>query len=195
MRNLEEDRKDNLETDRQETDHPETDAPANGGGAGTEALSADPEALREMLEQEREELAECRGRVLRLQADFDNFRRRTRDEKEKWFRLAAGDVVHALLPVLDNFDRALATTGGNLENFAAGVRMIHQQLEEVLAAQGLEAMTTEGAEFDPECHDCVERVESAETPDNLVVGEIQRGYYFKGKVLRPALVRVNKHAE
>lgn len=176
-------------------DSPETDTPDDGAGAETETLPSDPEALRELLREEREQLAECRGRVLRLQADFENFRRRTREEKELWFRQAAEDVVHALLPVLDNFDRALSAPGGDLDNFTAGVRMIHQQLEGVLAEQGLEAMASAGVDFDPECHDCVERVENSETPDNVVVGEIQRGYYFKGKVLRPALVRVNKHAE
>lgn len=190
-----------IEQEKDLKDMPEPDVPDSGveaeaeNGPEAETLPSDPDALREMLAKEQEQLDECRGRLLRLHADFDNFRRRTRKEKEEWFRQASEDVVSALLPVLDNFDRALSAPGSDLNSFVAGVRMIYRQLEDVLAEQGLESMTSEGTNFDPECHDCVERVEDSEKPDNIVVEELRRGYYYKGKVLRPAMVRVNKHAE
>ncbi|MDA8096635.1 MAG: nucleotide exchange factor GrpE [Desulforudis sp.] len=166
----------------------ETENPSNQ----PEPLVEDEPTLREMLAREQEQLEECRGRLVRLQADFDNFRRRTRQEKEQWFRQASEDLVNALLPVLDNFERAIKAPGGDLQNFTTGVQMIRRQLDEVLAEHGLEPMVSEGADFDPECHECVERVTAPDQSDNAVVEELRRGYYYRGKVLRPAMVRVNQ---
>jgi|Deesub1362A_J573_1020465.scaffolds.fasta_scaffold00069_66 molecular chaperone GrpE len=132
--------------------------------------------------------------LLRLRADFENFRRRTRQEREEWFRQAAEEIVAAMLPVLDNFERALAKPGDSLEDFLTGIRMIHRQLGEILAQQGLERIPGTGEEFDPNLHEAVARVESGEVPENTIIEELRPGYYFKGKVIRPALVKVAKPA-
>ncbi len=146
------------------------------------------------LAQETEKAADCRERLLRLQADFENYRRRTRQEREGWHRQAAEEVVSAILPVLDNFERALEHPGDRLEDFLAGVRMIYRQLDEILAEQGLERIPGAGGEFDPRMHEAVGRVETAEVQENTVLEELRPGYYFKGKVLRPAMVKVAKRA-
>lgn len=166
------------------------DSPSEQAGTG---LPDDVPTLKEMPAKEQQLQDEYRGRLVRLQADFDNFRRRTRQEKEQWFRQASEDLVNSLLPVLDNFERALKAPGGDLQNFTIGVQMIQRQLDEVLAEHGLEAIISEGVDFDPECHEAVERVAVPDRSDNAVVEELRRGYYYKGKVLRPAMVRVNQN--
>lgn len=135
---------------------------------------------------------EYQQQLLRLQADFDNFRRRTRQERDEWFRQAAEDVVAAVLPVLDNFERALEKPGDRLEDFLAGVRMIQRQLEGILAEQGLERVPGTGEAFDPNIHEAVARVETGEAPENTIIEELRPGYYFKGRIIRPAMVKVAK---
>ncbi len=157
--------------------------PENGNG-GLEARVAEEASMA----------ADCRERLLRLQADFENYRRRTRQEREGWYRQAAEEVVFSIMPVLDNFERALEHPGDRLEDFLAGVRMIHRQLDEILAGQGLERVPGAGAEFDPRLHEAVGRVETADVPENTVLEELRPGYYFKGKVMRPAMVKVAKRA-
>jgi molecular chaperone GrpE len=161
--------------------------------------AADPETeqqkLADELAEEKARAQACRQQLLRLRADFENFRRRTHQEREEWFRQAAEDVVRALLPVLDNFERALAQPGERLEDFLTGIRMIHRQLEEILVQQGLERIPGAGKEFDPHIHEAVARTETGEVPENTVVEELRAGYYFKGKVLRPAMVKVAKAAK
>lgn len=147
----------------------------------------------ETLENEEKARAEeYYQRMLRLQADLDNFRRRTRQEKEDWFRMAAEEFAQALLPVLDNFDLALANPGNDLEQFLTGVRMIRGQLHETLGNQGLEPLTSVGEPFDPTRHEAVSQVTGSGQPEDTVVDEIRKGYLFKGRVLRPAMVRVAK---
>ncbi|MEW6540479.1 MAG: nucleotide exchange factor GrpE [Bacillota bacterium] len=150
--------------------------------------------LEARLAEEASMAADCRERLLRLQADFENYRRRTRQEREGWYRQAAEEVVSAILPVLDNFERALEHPGDRLEDFLAGVRMIYRQLDEILAEQGLERLPGAGEEFDPRKHEAVDHVETADVPENTVLEELRPGYYFKGKVMRPAMVKVAKRA-
>ncbi|MDI6710006.1 MAG: nucleotide exchange factor GrpE [Bacillota bacterium] len=141
---------------------------------------------------EKARAEEYHQRMLRLQADFENFRRRTRQEKEEWFRLAAEEFAQALLPILDNFDLAMASPGADLEQFLTGMRMIRRQLMETLNAQGLEPLTSVGQVFDPARHEAVGQVTGTEHPDDTVVEELRRGYLFRGRILRPAMVRVAK---
>ncbi|MEW6458085.1 MAG: nucleotide exchange factor GrpE [Bacillota bacterium] len=165
------------------TEVKEPESPEDGNG--------DMEAR---LAEEAEKAADCRERLLRLQADFENYRRRTRQEREGWYRQAAEEVVSAILPVLDNFERALEHPGDRLDDFLAGVRMIYRQLDEILAEQGLERVPGVGEEFDPRMHEAVDRVETTEVPENTVLEELRPGYYFKGKLMRPAMVKVAKRA-
>lgn len=144
--------------------------------------------------QRLQELAEeYQGRALRAQADFDNFRRRTLKEKEELAQYATSKLVTELLPVMDNFERALVTTPANpeFEAFTKGVNMIFRQLEGVLKAEGLKAMETVGQPFNPEYHQAIMQVESEEFEEGIVTEEIQKGYLLKDKVLRPAMVKVS----
>lgn len=164
--------------------------PNRDGTPGDDDHETQKENQEEQAAQEQARAEEYYRQLLRLQADFDNFRRRTRQEREEWFRQAAEGVVAELLPVLDNFERALGHPGDRLDDFLAGVRMIHRQLEDILAGQGLERIPGMGREFDPNIHEAVARVATEESAENTVVEELRPGYYFKGKVLRPAMVKV-----
>ncbi|MNB68325.1 heat shock protein GrpE [compost metagenome] len=141
-----------------------------------------------------QELAdEYQARVLRVQADYDNFRRRTLKEKEDLAQYATSKLVTELLPVLDNFERALATAPGGEEGdaFTKGVNMIFRQLEGALKSEGLTPMETVGQPFNPEFHQAIMQVESDEHEEGIVTEEVQKGYMLKSKVLRPAMVKVS----
>ncbi|MDQ1473200.1 MAG: molecular chaperone GrpE [Bryobacterales bacterium] len=141
---------------------------------------------RDQLKAERDELKEL---LLRRQAEFDNFRKRTERERSEYLQFASMEAVRDLLPVLDDFDRALKAESGHVE-YAKGVEMIYTRMYEALKKLGLEPIETAGAQFDPHLHQAIERVETSDAPDNTVLGEFQRGYHFKGKMLRPSMVRV-----
>ncbi|MGG3282892.1 nucleotide exchange factor GrpE [Paenibacillus solani] len=145
------------------------------------------------LEKLQAEVQEHQQRVLRVQADFDNFRRRTQKEKEELGKYASSKLITELLPVIDNFERALQASEENpeFESFSKGVSMIFRQLESVLAAEGLSAMKSVGESFNPEYHQAIMQVESEEYEEGIVVEEVQKGYMLKDKVLRPAMVKVS----
>jgi len=134
-----------------------------------------------------------RERLLRLQADFENFKKRIDREKEDYHRLATASLLVKLLPVIDNFDRALAATPRS-EGEAAihrGVTLIHRQLMEELKREGLVPMESVGEPFDPSHHEAIATDSSSGLPPNTVVEELQRGYFFRDRLLRPAAVRVS----
>ena len=132
------------------------------------------------------------GQLQRLQADFDNFRKRTQKEKLDLIKYASERLVVELLPVLDNFDRAVSAAKDNPDfaSFSQGVEMILRQMQTALSKEGLKAMDAVGQPFDPNLHEAVLRVDSEEHPENTVVEELQKGYYLKEKVLRPCMVKV-----
>lgn len=150
------------------------------------APGADARRLQELADEHQ-------ARALRVQADFDNFRRRTQKEKEDLAQYATSKLVAELLPVLDNFERALLTTPVNpeFEAFSKGVNMIFRQLEGVLKAEGLTALETVGQPFNPEYHQAIMQVESEEYEEGFVTEEVQKGYLLKDKILRPAMVKVS----
>ena len=162
---------------------------AKGDAAETQAGEApeDADALREKYEAE---LAEKENRYLRLQADFENFRRRTRQEKEELAAVVTQNLLKDLLPFLDNFERALAAESGDAESLRAGVEMMYKQLVEALKKEGLETIETKDKPFDPNFHQAVMRVEDAEKEDGTIVAELQKGYMVKGRVIRPSMVQV-----
>jgi molecular chaperone GrpE len=131
--------------------------------------------------------------LLRLQADFDNYRKRSQKEKTELIKYASERIVADLLPVLDNFERAAcaAKVNPDIAAFSQGVDMIFRQLQAALSKEGLKAMDAVGQPFDPNLHEAVLRVESEEHPENTVVEELQKGYYLKEKVLRPCMVKVS----
>ena len=155
----------------------------------TAANTAEQDAVRterDNLKAERDELKEL---LLRRQAEFENFRKRSEREKADFSQYAGMELVRELLPVLDDFERALKAEAGNAE-YAKGVAMIYNRLSDALKKQGLEPIDTAGKAFDPHLHQAVEKVETKDAPDHAILGEFQRGYFFKGKMLRPAMVRV-----
>ena len=131
--------------------------------------------------------------LLRLQADFDNYRKRSQKEKTELIKYASERIVGDLLPVLDNFERAASAAKVNPDiiAFSQGVDMIFRQLQTALSKEGLVAMEAVGQPFDPNLHEAVLRVASEEHPENTVVEELQKGYYLKEKVLRPCMVKVS----
>ena len=143
-------------------------------------------AERDRLAAEKADLAD---RLLRARAEFDNARRRAERERSEFLQFAAMDLVKEVLPVLDDFERALKVETAD-RNYAKGVELIYQRLYETLKKLGLEPIEAAGRMFDPNLHQAVERVETDEAEDHTVIGEFQKGYNFKGKLLRPAMVRV-----
>lgn len=136
------------------------------------------------------ELKEKSDRILRLQADFENFRRRTAKEKEELATVITQNILGDLLPLLDNFERAMAVEQTDGEAFQKGVEMIFTQLREVLDKHGLQSIEAEGQTFDPKFHQAVMRVEDSDAPDGTITQVLQKGYQAKGRVIRPAMVQV-----
>ena len=146
-----------------------------------------------VLAAERDQLAaekaDFHDRWLRDRAEFDNARRRAERERAEFFQFAAMELVREVLPVLDDFERALRVETADRE-YARGVELIYQRLFETLKKMGLEPIETAGRQFDPNLHQAIERVETCDAEDQAILGEFQSGYNFKGKLLRPAMVRV-----
>jgi len=145
------------------------------------------------LEEWKKQAEDNHHRFLRVQADFDNFRRRTLREKEELAQFASLKLIEQLLPTVDNFERALLAGGEAKEKdtFQTGMEMIHRQLMQVLEAEGLRKMEAVGTPFDPEMHQAVMREETSEYEEGIVIDVIQNGYWLKDKVLRPAMVKVS----
>jgi molecular chaperone GrpE len=136
------------------------------------------------------EVADLQDRMLRRQADYENFRRRSERDRSDFLQYAGMELVREILPVIDDFERALKTETADA-GYRKGVELIYQRLLDTLKKVGLEPIeTAAGTEFDPNLHQAVVRFETTETPDNTILDEFQRGYNFKGKLLRPAMVRV-----
>jgi molecular chaperone GrpE len=154
--------------------------------------SSDDAALHTELEQARAERDSLRERMLRMQAEFDNARKRSQREQQEYREYALAEAVRTLLPILDSFDRAIATSGSG-EDLRKGVELINRQLHDALTKLGVEAVPAQGAPFDPNVHEALGMVESDDVPDNHVAEELQRGYKLKGRLLRPAMVRVAKN--
>ena len=175
----------------------QTSAVIDGSGAENESTqseaaapkAATPDPLAELAEQK----ADLQDRLLRLQAEFDNFRKRIERERMEFAEYAGEQTVRALLPILDDFERALkaAAPSGGSDEFVRGVELIYNRFLDVLKKQGLEPISAEGEQFDPHQHQAIGRVESPDHEDGTIVQEFQRGYNFKGRLLRPAMVQVS----
>jgi molecular chaperone GrpE len=150
----------------------------------------DVEDLKCQLAEQASRAEEYFQRLARLQADFENYRRRTAREKEELVKFATEQLVVSLLPVIDNFERALASGCENPDKLLEGVEMIYRQLFDLLAAEGLVPIPAVGERFDPARHEAVSQVESSEHVDDTILEEFRRGYYLKDKVIRPSMVKV-----
>ena len=155
-----------------------------------EAVLEDDELEVDLAPEPDNEVAALEDRLLRLRAEFENHRKRTSKEAADLRNRAAEGLVREVLPVLDNLDRALAETTGSGVALRQGVELIKRQLWEVLSRAGLEPIEAAGAPFDPMFHEAVTRDEASDAPHNTVTEEIQKGYLFQGRLLRPAMVKV-----
>lgn len=138
------------------------------------------------------EKADAEERLLRARAEFDNARRRWERDRSDFVQYASMELVRELLPALDDFERALKIETADRE-YAKGVELIYQRLLETLKKAGLEPIETAGRRFDPTLHQAVQRVETGDAEDQAILDEYQRGYHFRGKLLRPSMVKVAVH--
>ncbi|WP_031496072.1 nucleotide exchange factor GrpE, partial [Bryobacter aggregatus] len=159
--------------------------------------AANPEpvetSLTTTLEQEIARLETERQDLIRLaqsrQAEFENYRRRSERERQETIDVATSDVVNKLLPIFDDFERALLIQTADA-SYAKGIELIHGRLKETLTKLGLEPIDAIGTIFDPNLHHGIDLVETDEAEDQTILAELQRGYHFRGRLLRPAMVRV-----
>ena len=154
---------------------------------GSKAAVAEQQEELERLRQERDVLLD---RLARLQAEFDNYRKRMEREQQTFRDYALADAIKKLLPVVDSFDRALATESRDSEEFHSGIELINRQLHDALAKLGVQPIVAKGEPFDPNLHQAVQMVETDEVEDHHVLDELQRGYKLRDRLLRPAMVRV-----
>jgi molecular chaperone GrpE len=147
------------------------------------------------LEKVRAERAAFLDRAARLQAEFDNFRKRNAKEQQDYREYALADAVKTLLPILDSLDRALKTNAASLEEYRSGIELIDKQFHDALAKIGVQPVVAEGEVFDPTLHQAIQMVDTNDAEDNHVIDELQRGYKLKDRLLRPAMVRVARNSK
>jgi len=159
------------------------------GGGDPQGAVATAESELEKLRAERNDLFD---RLARLQAEFDNYRKRAAKENADFRDFAVSDAARALLPVIDSFTLALKNSAAKPEDLRKGVELIFKQLQDVLQKLNVERVPAQGEPFDPRVHEAIEMVETDAAPDHHVLEELQPGYRIKGRLLRPAMVRVAK---
>jgi molecular chaperone GrpE len=142
------------------------------------------------------ELAETRDKYLRLAADFDNYKKRTRQEQLETIQHASAELISRVLPVLDDLRNVLEhKPAGIEESWLKGLELSVRKLEDALGTHGLQPIESVGARFDPKMHEAVGHEESTEHPEDTVVSELRRGYRIRDRVVRPALVKVARRPE
>ena len=186
----EEEARENAESAAAEAAKPEAGTAADAAAIGeSSALAADEKVSRAEYEQIKGERDQLVDRLARLQAEFENARKRAERERAEYRDYAAANVVEQFLPVLDNFELALKASGST-EQLRSGVELIVKQMEDVLRQMQVTAVPTVGEQFDPRHHEALGSVEREDLPDQHVAEEIRRGYKIREKLLRPAMVRV-----
>ena len=172
----------------------ETAVPAGAASAAASPVGMGEAAQAEQIQKLLAEKQELTNTLIRRQADFENYRKRVEKERQQDRHRGAEHLVEKLLPVLDAFDRALAAEDDPAYvEYRKGFELTRRQLWEALAKAGLERIETAGKKFDPNLHHAIESIETTELPDGSIVDELQSGYTFHGRVLRPAMVRVAAH--
>jgi molecular chaperone GrpE len=172
---------------------PEDETASQAPGAGGKTAQPSVAEMEAELEKARTERAAYLDRAARLQAEFDNFRKRNAKEQQEYREYALAEALKTLLPILDSLDRALKTNAASLEDFRSGIELIDKQFHDALAKLGVQPVPAEGEVFDPTLHQAVQMVETSDTEDNHVIDELQRGYKLKDRLLRPAMVRVARN--
>ncbi len=174
---------------------PPADGDANASAPRqSAAVGAEPTGVEAELQKVKAERDSLLDRLARAQAEFENARRRAAKEQQDFRDFAMVDAIKSLLPVVDNFERALQAKSESAE-FRAGVELIYKQLRDVLSKLGVQPIEAKGQQFDPHVHEAIEMVETTDVADHEVIEEWQRGYKFKDRLLRPAMVKVAKNPE
>lgn len=159
-----------------------------------ETLPETEDVLEEEVTEEVNEFEvkyqETMDRLLRTTAEYENYRKRSVKEKEAMYQNAQAAFAEKILPVLDNFDRAVVSCENKEDGFYKGVEMVHKQLVEILTGMGIEPIATVGEPFDPELHHAVAHEDNDAYGENEIIEEFARGYRFKEQVIRPAMVKV-----
>ncbi|MFI5386939.1 MAG: nucleotide exchange factor GrpE [Fimbriimonadales bacterium] len=166
--------------------------PNQPGNGGQEVVDKDLEELMAAVQRATDERDMLKDQLLRTMADFQNFRKRQEDQRRQLEQFATERLVAALLPVLDNFERALASfdSGAGPEAMGEGLRALDRQFRQVLESQNVSRIPSVGKTFDPEVHEALAMEASDEHEENTVIGELEAGYKMGDRVIRPARVRV-----
>lgn len=143
------------------------------------------------LRAERDMLVD---RLARMQADFENARKRAAREQQDYRDFALSDAIKNLLPVMDSFERALQTSAGEKSDLRNGVDLIYKQLQDALSKLGVRPVAAKGEIFDPRVHEAIEMIETSDAPDHQILEELQRGYKLKERLLRPSMVKVAQNS-
>lgn len=171
-----------------------TEAPGDPAGVRDANRAEAAESTSEQVRKLQAEKQELMNTLVRRQADFENYRKRLEKERQYDRHRGVESFVESILPVLDAFDRALESSSDSApEEYVKGFELIRRQLADLLAKQGLKRIEAVGKEFNPHFHHAIERVETHQHPDGVVIAEMQPGYVFHERVLRPAMVRVAIH--
>ena len=178
----------NLETEHTEADNGETSA----GTENQEAETRENEAKDAKKDPKDAQIEELQDRLKRQMAEFDNFRKRTEKEKAAMYEIGAKDIIEKILPVLDNFERGLAAVPEDEKDssFAEGIEKIYKQFVKTLEDAGVESIEAVGKQFDPNLHNAVMHVEDEKYGENEIAMELQKGYKYRGSVVRHSMVQV-----
>src|SRR5580658_797963 len=183
-------RRENLQPEDLEHELPAAERTDEAGSAVAQPVQVIAASETEKLKGERDALLD---RLARLQAEFDNARKRAVREQQEFREFAAADVIKNFLPTLDSFERALKANADSTD-FRNGVELIYRQFQDALQKIGVQPIVATGQAFDPRIHEAVEVVDTSVVPDHHVVEELQRGYKYKDRLLRPAMVRVARNS-
>jgi len=169
------------------------DSEGEAGTPGGEARGSAPAAETGELQRVKAERDALLDRLARLQAEFENARKRATREQQEFRDYALADTIKSLLPVLDSFERALQASAGQKSELRSGIELIYKQLEDGLAKLGLRPIPAKGEPFDPHLHEAIEMVDTTEADDHQILQELQRGYKLKDRLLRPSMVKVARN--
>lgn len=187
--------KQNVDTEHLDLEHelPPADGDENSPGSTSAASAGELSGVEAELQKVKAERDNLLDRLARAQAEFDNARKRAQKEQQDFRDFAMVDAIKSLLPIVDNFERALQARSESGE-FRTGIELIYRQLQDVLTRLGVQPIAAKGQQFDPHVHEAVEMVETPDVADHEVLEEWQKGYKYKDRLLRPAMVRVAKNS-
>lgn len=182
----------NLEAEQVQAESGETSAGTEKPEAETKEENKESEAKEAKKDPKDVQIEELQDRLKRQMAEFDNFRKRTEKEKAAMYEVGAKDIIEKILPVLDNFERGLAAVPEDEKgsSFAEGIDKIYKQFVKTLEDAGVEAIEAVGQQFDPNLHNAVMHVEDEKYGENEIAMELQKGYKYRGSVVRHSMVQV-----